>query len=522
MEIKMIKIKVLRFDPGVDSDSHLETYEIEEKEKMKVLDALNFINDHYGANLAFRSSCRAGQCGSCALKMNGDIVLACKAEIQPDSIIEPLDFPVMKDLIVDRTEIEEKAEKMRLFLDKCEDEALTSDSSRTCPEIIPAKECVDSKKLRSCIECFSCLSACPVIKESSEYAGPYFMRSLSKFALDPRDSADRALNGFEEGLYCCTTCGKCAEVCPKEISIPGDAIEKLRAIACKEDVGPLEPHKKLKQTIMETGRSIDPLEESFIKAVHDSATKSNSNKAQDSDKSINSESKPNVAFFTGCLVDYRMPNIGFALLKVLQENGINVEVPENQVCCGSPMIRTGQLDALESLVEQNKKALSGYDTIITVCAGCGATLKKDYPKFGAEFNVMDISEFLVDKLDLANSKPVNMKVTYHDPCHLSRSQGIRLEPREILSRIKGLEFIEMEEPNQCCGSGGGVKSGKPEIASALGEKKAKMIGKLDVDAVVTICPFCQIHIKDSLEKAGLVNIKVLNILELLDMAYSSD
>ena len=250
----MIKIKVLRFDPGVDSDSHLETYEIEEKEKMKVLDALNFINDHYGANLAFRSSCRAGQCGSCALKMDGNIVLACKAEIQPDSIIEPLDFPVMKDLIVDRTEIEEKAEKMRLFLEKCKDESLSSDSPRTCPEIIPAEECVDSKKLRSCIECFSCLSACPVIKESSEYAGPYFMRSLSKFALDPRDSGDRALKGFDEGLYCCTTCGKCAEVCPKEISIPGDAIEKLRAIACREDVGPLEPHKKLKQTIMETGQ----------------------------------------------------------------------------------------------------------------------------------------------------------------------------------------------------------------------------------------------------------------------------
>ncbi len=518
----MIKIKVLRFDPGVDSDSHLETYEIEEKEKMKVLDALNFINDHYGANLAFRSSCRAGQCGSCALKMNGNVVLACKAEIQPDSTIEPLDFPVMKDLIVDRTEIEEKAEKMRLFLEKCKDETLSSDSSLTCPEIIPAEECIDSKKLRSCIECFSCLSACPVIKESSEYAGPYFMRSLSKFALDPRDSGDRALKGFDEGLYCCTTCGKCAEVCPKEISIPGDAIEKLRAIACREDVGPLEPHKKLKQTIMETGRSIDPLEESFIKAVHDSAATKNSSKVTDNVKSSNSEYHPSIAFFTGCLVDYRMPNIGFALLKVLQENGIKVDVPENQVCCGSPMIRTGQLDALENLVEQNKKALDNYDTIITVCAGCGATLKKDYPKFGAKFNVMDISEFLVDNLDMVNTKPVNMKVTYHDPCHLSRSQGIRLQPREILKKIKGLEFIEMEEPNQCCGSGGGVKSGKPEIASALGEKKAKMIGKLDVDAVVTICPFCQIHIQDSLNKEGLSHIKVLNILELLNMAYDSD
>ena len=506
----MIKIKVLRFDPEKDSHSHLETYEIEDKEKMKVLDALNFINDHYTANLAFRSSCRAGQCGSCALKMDGEIVLACKAEIHADALIEPLDFAVIKDLVIDRKEIEEKANEMRLFLEKCAPkEPSENNSLKTCPELIPAENCADSKKVRSCIECFSCLSACPVIKESSEYAGPYFMRYLSKFALDPRDSGDRALEGFDEGLYCCTTCGKCAEVCPKEISIPGDAIEKLRAIACREDVGPLDPHKKLKKTIMETGRSVDPLEKSFIKAVEDSLKPSTS-----------TEAHPKVAFFTGCLVDYRMPNIGFSLLKVLKENGIEVDVPTNQVCCGSPMIRTGQLDVVESLVEQNKKALGKYDTIITVCAGCGATLKKDYPKFGADFNVMDISEFLIDKLDTENTKPVNMKVTYHDPCHLARSQGIRFQPREILKKIKGLEFVEMEEPDRCCGSGGGVKSGKPEISAALGETKAEMIKKLDVDAVVTICPFCQIHIRDSLEKAGAGNVKVLNILELLDMAYS--
>lgn len=526
----MIKIKVLRFDPGVDSDSYLETYEIEEKEKMKVLDALNFINDHYNSNLAFRSSCRAGQCGSCALKMNGNIVLACKAEIETDAIIEPLDFPVIKDLVVDRSEIEEKAAKMRLFLEKC-GENLTDDLSPTCPDIIPAEDCADSKKVRSCIECFSCLSACPVLKESSEYAGPYFMRSLSKFALDPRDSDDRALEGLEEGLYCCTTCGKCAEVCPKEISIPGDAIEKLRAIACRENIGPLEPHIKLKESILETGRSVALLEKSFIDSVHDSIDSNESKIESKPHNSISSENangiksspdyQPKVAFFTGCLVDYRMPDIGFALLKVLQENGVQVDVPLNQVCCGSPLIRTGQVDAIETVVKQNKEALKDYETIITVCAGCGATLKKDYPKFGVDLNVMDISEFLSEKLDMVDTKPVNMKVTYHDPCHLARSQGIRLQPREVLNKIKGLEFVEMEEPNRCCGSGGGVKSGKPEIAAALGETKAKMIGKLDVDAVVTICPFCQIHIRDSLDKEGLENIKVLNILELLDMAYDS-
>ncbi len=489
----MVKIKVLRFDPEKDKKPHFETYKIEKKEKMKVLDALNIINDEYGANIAFRSSCRAGQCGSCALKMNDEVVIACKAEIEDGAIIEPLDFPIIRDLIVDRGEVEEKARKMRLYLESNKKGLLK----------IKPDDYKDSKKLRSCIECFSCIAACPVIKESSEYAGPYFMNYISKFAFDPRDEADRAKDGFEEGLYCCTTCSKCEEVCPKNLNIPGDAIEKLRALACREGIGPLEAHKKVRKLIEETGRSVEFIEKAFI---------------EDAKETIGKSSK--VGFFTGCLVDYRIPEVGFALIKVLKENGVEVDIPLDQVCCGSPMIRTGQTEIVKKLVAKNKKALEGYDTIITLCAGCGSTLKNDYPKYGVKLEVLDISEFLAENLNTEDMEPINMRVTYHDPCHLLRGQGVRLEPRKILKKMKGLEFIEMEKPDQCCGSGGGVRSGKPDIANSLGKKKAEMIGELDVDAVITICPFCQLHIKESLEREGLGEIKVMNIVELLEIAYS--
>lgn len=494
----MIEVKVLRYDPAKDENPYYETYIVEKKEKMKVLDALNYINQKYKANLAYRCSCRAGQCGSCALKVNGEVVLACKAEVNDNAVIEPLDFDVIKDLVVDRSEIENKIREMKLSLNL---EEMPHDSE-TCLMVLKPEEYEDSKKLRGCIECFSCLSACPVIKETSEYAGPYFMRDISKFALDPRNKEVRTKLGFDEGLYCCTTCGKCSEVCPKDISTVGGAIEKLREIACREGVGPLPPHKEVKELIANTGRSVEPLEEGFIKAV----------------SGKKSEKKPKVAFFTGCLVDYRHPEIGFALLKVLEDNNIDVIVPEDQVCCGSPLIRTGQTDLVEKLVAKNKEIFEGYDTIVTVCAGCGSTLKNDYPKYGVKFNVVDISEFLVDNLNTEDMMPLNMKVTYHDPCHLARGQGITKEPREILNKIKGLEFVEMEVPNQCCGAGGGVRSGKPEIAAALGKKKAEMIKELNVDAVVTICPFCQNNIAASLKEEG-IDIPVLNILQLLEMAY---
>jgi fumarate reductase (CoM/CoB) subunit B len=502
----MINISVMRYQPSEDEEPYLESYSVENKDKMKVLDALNYINQNHQANIAYRCSCRAGQCGSCAVKVNGEMALACKREIKDGDVIEPINLPVIKDLVVDRSQIEGKVKDMGLFL---EDECGIS----KCPAIIDPDELTNTKKLRSCIDCYSCLSACPVLKVNDEFAGPYFMRYLSKFAMDPRDCSDRAEEGFEEGLYCCTSCSKCVEVCPKEINTFGGAIEKLREIACQEGIGPMPAHRSVKELVEKTGRSVEPMTEGpmragFIKTV-------NSQKAKDTDKE---DRKEKIALFTGCLMDYRLPEIGMALIDVLNKHNVTVDVPSHQVCCGSPLIRTGQTDAVEQLVRKNAKAFEDYDTIITVCAGCGATLKKDYPQYGVKLNVMDISEYLVDKLNIEDMEPVNMRVTYHDPCHLIRGQGIREEPREILRKIKGVEFVEMEIPDQCCGAGGGVRSGKPEIAEALGSAKAKMIEKLGVDAVITICPFCENNIRASLENEGL-DLEVMNILKLLEKSY---
>lgn len=502
----MINVSVLRQDPEKGESPHLESYDIREKDKMKILDALNYINTEYNADIAYRCSCRAGQCGSCALKMNGRVVLACKEEITDGAVLEPLDFDVIKDLVVDRTEYDEKTRTMGLYLDgDC--------SVPECPAIMNPEEYSDTKKIRSCIECLSCISACPVVKETKEFAGPYYMRYITKFALDPRDCEDRAKEGFDEGLYCCTSCGKCKEVCPKEINTFGAAIEKLREISCREGIGPLPAHRDVMELIKKTGRSVEPMgkgefPEGFIKAV-----------TKDTEDETAQGKKEKIALFTGCMVDYRLPEIGNALMEVMKHNDVDVVVPSQQVCCGSPLFRTGQTEIIPDIIKKNQEVFKDYDTVVTVCAGCGATLKNDYPNYGVDLNVVDISEFLADRLNTKDMKPVNMRVTYHDPCHLVRGQGISKEPREILNKIKGLEFVEMEIPDQCCGAGGGVRSGKPEIAAGLGKKKVDMVKDLNVDAVVTICPFCEYNIQDSLEKAGLKNVKVMNILKLLEIAY---
>ena len=219
------------------------------------------------------------------------------------------------------------------------------------------------------------------------------------------------------------------------------------------------------------------------------------------------------------MFDYRLQHVGHKLLKVCEANGIKIDVPKGQVCCGSPLLRTGQVDAVQSLVDKNKEIFKEYDTVITLCSGCGATLKNNHPQFGSKLNVMDISEFLVDKLNTSKMKDVNMIVTWHDPCHLARGQGIKDEPREIIEMIKGVEFKEMKYPCQCCGAGGGIKSGKPEIALELAKDKAKMIKDTGAEAVITICPFCERNLQDGLDESGYSNIKSMHILELLDKAY---
>lgn len=217
-----------------------------------------------------------------------------------------------------------------------------------CPSIIENEECMDTKKVRSCIECYSCLSVCPVIKETKEFAGPYFMRYISKFDFDPRDIGERTKESIEEGLYYCTSCGKCGEICPKEINSFGDAIEKLRAIANMKDLGPLEAHKEVKELISKTGRSVEELDESFIKTI--SKERTEKEKAFKNSENQNKSKKGKIAVFTGCMIDYRLQNVGFALIDVLKKNGIEVDVPEDQICCGSPMLRTGQTEIVESLV----------------------------------------------------------------------------------------------------------------------------------------------------------------------------
>jgi fumarate reductase (CoM/CoB) subunit B len=462
--MKEITLRVLRFDPEKDAGSHFETYTVTLNEGARVLHALHAIHDGIDPTLSYRYCCGSGQCGSCAVRVNGEPTLACMEEARDNITVEPLNLPVKKDLIVDLVPAIEAIASLQPAGEL----------------VMPKKSDIDAMKpLKDCIECLCCVTICPAV-DVATFLGPTAMRQEMRLALDPRDCGDRVTDAVREGLFTCTTCQACWKICPKDIVIPGKAIEKLRAMANKKGYT-LPRHLEVAALIKESGRSVARTEPTFLEQAGEVVEPYG-------------EVKATVGFFVGCLYNMRMPQTTHDALEVLRRNGIRVIIPREQICCGSPLIRTGQLDFLDTMKRRNIDAFQHrkIDTVVTMCAGCGSTLKNDYR---TPFTVMDISEVLT-KYGIEAPARLPIKATYHDPCHLLRGQGIREQPRELIRQV--VELVEM--PARCCGSGGGVKSGLPDEAKALAIEKDHAIQKTGADIVISSCPFCEFHIGQHTDK----------------------
>jgi glycolate oxidase iron-sulfur subunit len=183
------------------------------------------------------------------------------------------------------------------------------------------------------------------------------------------------------------------------------------------------------------------------------------------------------------------------------------------------------------MADANVKAFKDLDYVVTGCATCTSSLrdyakflantperKEAYTKFGDK--VLDISQFLVDVLQLPPSayKPSaqakGKKVTWHDPCHLSRHLGITNQPRQIIKSIPGVEFVEMPNADRCCGMAGTFSLHYYDLSKKIADKKVAAIKSTGADIVVSSCPGCEIQLIDSLLR-NKVPVKVMHIMELL-------
>ncbi len=243
---------------------------------------------------------------------------------------------------------------------------------------------------------------------------------------------------------------------------------------------------------------------------------------------VTGEIKGKVTLFYGCAVDTLYPQWGEEAVTLLHQAGIEVEIPDGQNCCGAPLLFMGDRDGAEKMVEQNLAALNPSDAevVLTLCATCGSTLKGLYPRlFPGKASetlagrVMDFQEYwihkglLIPSIKESTNTP-SLRVTYHDPCHLSRGMGVREAPRKILQHLPGIEYVEMEDADRCCGGGGLFSLAHYDLSLKIGQHKVDRIVESGADVVATACPSCQLQLEDLLRRAGS-NIQVVHLCELL-------
>lgn len=243
-----------------------------------------------------------------------------------------------------------------------------------------------------------------------------------------------------------------------------------------------------------------------------------------------------VALFIGCYLDFVDSPIGDAAIQVLASQGLEVIFPTEQVCCGAPVIYSGDLKSAMEIAPVNARAFAdpSIDTVVTLCASCGSALRNQYPVLaehleaderelvlGLSEKVQDISELLTLHAPLRGlTREFPLTVTYHDPCHHVRGQGISSEPRRILREIPGVQLVEMAEPARCCGGGGSFSLTHPEISLEVGRWKVQDILSTGAEAVATSCPGCILQIQEvaSREKAPF---QVLHLVEVIQRALHS-
>jgi len=233
-----------------------------------------------------------------------------------------------------------------------------------------------------------------------------------------------------------------------------------------------------------------------------------------------------IGLFIPCLVDQFFPETGIALVKLLKKAGVNFEYPFEQTCCGQPAYNTGYQKECIPIAKKFIDLFIRYDYIVAPSGSCLSMVKIHYPKleFDSEYKklslelsnkVFEFSDFFVNVLKFTDfDSKFKGKVTYHDACHLLRELNIKDEPRILMKNVKGLELIESENHDKCCGFGGTFSVKFPDLSDSMGCDKADGIIKTGVDFVVANDNSCLMQIHDALQKKNS-KIKTIHLAELL-------
>ncbi|MFA7092610.1 MAG: (Fe-S)-binding protein [Arcobacteraceae bacterium] len=414
-----------------------------------------------------------------------------------------------------------------------------------------------------CVKCGKCKPVCTIFNiNQDEATSPRgFIDLLGAYKRNELDLDMTAKDIFES----CFLCTNCVEVCPNDL--PTDiVIEQVRAdIAKKFGIAwykklfffllrhrkIMDLMSKLGYVFQTCGLKIDHANQSatprfslpIVKKDRalpfaDSVTFLNKYPENLKFSPATQPQEKKVAIFIGCMGNYAFTNIGDALVKILKTLEIDTIIPKKQLCCGAPAYFTGDFDTVDYLVKKNIEYFETFidtvDAIIIPEATCSAMINIDWVHFlhdqphwkkrAAKIapKVKMATQWLENNTKLkallaSKGKNVSDLVTYHDPCHAKKMQGIHKEPRNLLAQ--NYRMTEMSDPNRCCGFGGvTMQTEKYAFAKAAGMPKAAMIKETKANIVSAECSACRMQITNSLYQANATDIIFKNPIELIAQA----
>lgn len=248
----------------------------------------------------------------------------------------------------------------------------------------------------------------------------------------------------------------------------------------------------------------------------------------DTTSTARSRLRPRVALFLTCLVDLVRPEIGFSAIKLLQQAGCDVHVPEVQTCCGQPGYNSGDAAVTRPLARQLLAVFEGFDYVVLPSGSCAATIRGDYPELfkqdpdlRARFDALgartfELTDFLVNVMKVGHlASGFAGRVTYHDSCSGLRHLGVKAQPRKLLAMVPGVQLSEMKDCEQCCGFGGTFAVKYGEISGAIVEDKCRNVRASGAQFVVGGDLGCLLNIEGRLRRAGDETTRVLHVAQVL-------
>ena len=407
------------------------------------------------------------------------------------------------------------------------------------------------KEALQCIRCASCLNICPIFRLVGGHVfGKVYTGGIGTILTAWHDN----LKSSEDIQGLCIQCGACKDVCPSKIDIPGLILEIRRRLVKNEGLPILHKsiyavvnNRRLFHTMLRAASVAGkPFSKGskfirhlpmFLADLTDgrSLPAIAAKPLRDTIKKIRQPAglKERAVFYAGCLIDFAYPEMGEALVKILNKGGVEVVFPDDQTCCGAPARYSGAYEVAAKNAADNIEALLAEraDYVVSACPTCTVALDHEFiatfQSLGQSKNmararelaakVIDFSTLvkkLVDegRLTLKEGETLG-KITYHDSCHLKRTMHAEKPPRELLTKA-GYEIAEMFECDICCGMGGSYSLKLPEVSAPILQRKLKNIKDTGAPVVAMDCPGCVMQIRGGMDQDG-APVQVRHTVELL-------